>query len=201
MSLHDDELIYMIRKHDEKAFFLLEQRYNSFINRWVDNMIRSFRVLQSFRDDAMALAKISFMDSIDSYREEEGVFYAYAKLCVDREILSLLRTCASKQNQLVIFARSLDEVIPGSENLTLEDTIEGTYWNSNPTITYRLAEMAEHYNEALQTVLTSEEYTLWKARLDGLSYDEISVEFGFTHKQIDNSLQRIKAKLLGYLVE
>lgn len=201
MRIDDDELIYMVRKKDETAFHLLKQRYRGLIMRWIDSTIKSFYFLRSMRDDAISLTTLTWLEAIETYRDDEGIFYAYAKLCVERELMSIIRSLSSLNAQQVNNAISLDEPIPGSDNLTLGDTLESHYWNSNPQVSYELQELVTAYRSCVSEELSPLDQQIWQARMEGWDYAKIASRFGLTSKQIDNILQRVKSKIYHEIID
>ncbi len=191
----DDELIYMCAKGNERAWELLYQRYHSFIGTWMNEKVTTYRYLSVSQDELKQLMIAVWYRAVEEYQPEYGIFYAYAKLCVQREMVSFLRDEMSLSGKLHRQQFSLDEPLHDMDCTTYGDLIESHYWNTNPAAEFQLQETWSTIRTVIDTQLNELEQKVFARQQAGISYEDIASELGISEKKIDNILQKIKRLL------
>jgi len=192
----ENELLYLIRQKDEEALAILIERYRKMIWGMVHALSHHARHMRVSLDDMYQEGLCGLLEAVDKYREDLKVpFYHFARICIDRQIRSLLRRHRGLSFGLLHGSVSLDLTISEDDNLFLSDTIAINDSMHDPIWRF-------YYNEGLGRlkILTEEMSTLEKDvynyRQQGYSYEEIATLCDCSYKSVDNALQRIKKKLL-----
>lgn len=131
-------------------------------------------------DDYTQEATLGLIKAIKNYREERGSFAAFAKLCVENELFSYIRSLNKKS------------VIPPDKIVELKDNIRGP---QDPQDIYIIREEAAGIKQKIKSCLSELEFSVMRAYMMGESYEAIANELGITVKSVDNAVQRIRRKL------
>ena len=75
-ELNDNELIYMIRQRNEKAFAFLVNKYQVEIRRWLRHILRTYPRYQD-QEDFYQIALLKLHESIDDYKADQSSFHNY----------------------------------------------------------------------------------------------------------------------------
>ncbi len=178
-NLSDNELITLSNSFDDYAVAVILKRYSGMILSRVSSYIKMYSFLES--DDLYQEGMIAVYFAIKAYDHKSSSFSTFARLCVDRAIVDLIRKSCSKKS------------IPYNMFVELEDTTVDA--NLTPEQICLGKEKLFEFNKKLKTLLTNKEYLVLMEYLSGLSYMEISKKLSITEKSVDNALCRIKQKL------
>lgn len=178
-NLPDSELIRLYNAADDYAISVLLKRYSGMVLSRVSAYLSHYDFLES--DDLYQEGMIAVYFAIKSFDFKSSSFSTFARLCIDRAIIDLIRKSYSKksvpQSMLVEF-----EDVPVDLSLSPEQICLGK-------------EKLLEFNKKLKTVLSDKEYTVLVAYLSGSSYIEIANKLNISEKAVDNALYRIKRKL------
>ncbi len=139
-------------------------------------------------DDLFQEGMIGLLSAVEHYNEDSGVpFDAFAKLCIDRKILSALEASKTLKNLPLSNYLPIDEssdVVSASvdEMTSVEDIVE-------------IRERVERVIGRIDSRLSERERTILMLYLDGNKYQEIAEILSVTPKSVDNALQRVRKKL------
>lgn len=184
----DEHLVEQAQHNKEDAFAQLLGRYLPLIRK------KALRYAGSGVDyeDLYQEGAIGFLNAVRNFRQDRGAsFKTFASACVERKILSVLKS-ASRQKQMPAKALvSMDQPAGGYlvENFLPHQMI------IDPE--ERLIDR-EDYRSVLcmmDKVLSDLEHRVFQLYLSGRSYQEISAGLGLSEKSVDNALQRIRRKL------
>lgn len=178
-NLSDSELICLSNNSDDHAVSVILKRYSKVVLAKVSSYINRYSFLES--DDLYQEGMIAVYFAVKSYDYKSSSFSTFAKLCIDRAIIDLIRKHGSKKS------------IPQNMLVELEDSAADE--NLSPEQICLSKEKLEEFHNKLKTLLSKKEYVVLVAYLSGLSYNEISQKLGITEKAVDNALSRIKQKL------
>lgn len=191
----DDELIYMCAKGNEVAWSLLFNRYRSFIYTWMNEKVTTYRYLSLTEDELFQVMVPVWYRAVEDYRPDFGVFYSYAKLCVQRETVSFLREEMSIGGKLQRQQFSLDEPLHDADCMTYGDLVESHYWDTDPVSQFQLHETWTTIQSVIDNELDVLEQKVFTRQQAGQSYEDIANELAISEKKIDNILQKIKRLL------
>lgn len=141
-------------------------------------------------NDLIQEGLVGLNEAINSFREDkETNFGTYAKLCIERRMYSLVKSTRTYKNKIL------------NESISLEDEDETNIDRFLVDNTTNPSEMVEEndYQEKvlieLNNQLTDLEKQVFELKKNDFNYKEIAEILDKDPKVIDNTIQRIKAKL------
>lgn len=194
-SISDYELIYYVRQNDEEYQSLLIQRYHRTIWAIIHSLVPSPKPSYIDLDDLYQEGMIGLLEAVNNYKENmDASFGTFARVCVEREIRSLLRKYRSGSYSLLSNAVSLDMSVSEDENIVLMDTVACTKNDYNPVYATYVS-WAQDQVPFIRKTLSDSEWKVYQLHCLGYSYKEISNAVSCSEKDVDNILQKIKKKL------
>lgn len=194
-SVSDYELIYYVRQNDEESQALLIQRYHRTIWAIIHALVPSPRPAYIDLDDLYQEGMIGLLEAVNNYKEnKEASFGTFARVCVEREIRSLLRKYRSGSYSLLSMAMSLDMSVSEDDNVVLMDTVACTKTDFDPVYATYVS-WAHDQIPTIKKTISDAEWKVYQMHALGYSYKEISKKVGCSEKDVDNILQKIKKKL------
>jgi RNA polymerase sporulation-specific sigma factor len=181
------------RGHDEAAEFLLYKYRNL-----VKTKVKSYFLVGAEKEDLLQVGMIGLWQAVVDFRCDKAIsFPAFAKVCIQRHIITAIKT-ATRQKQM-----------PLNTSLSLESPSEDPCadWNLSDILTSEDAldpedmvlrnEDTKQLHDTLQQVLSEFEWRVLSGYQVGKSYREIATELHCKTKSVDNALARIKRKVAG----
>ncbi len=194
-SVNDYELIYYVRQKDEESQILLIQRYHRTIWAIIHALVPSPKPSYIDLDDLYQEGLIGLLEAVDNYKEDkEASFGTFARVCVEREIRSLLRKYRSGSYSLLSMAMSLDMSVSEDDNVVLMDTVACAKTDFDPVYASYVS-WAQDQIPFIRKTLSETEWKVHQLHALGYSYREISLKVMCSEKDVDNILQKIKKKL------
>ncbi len=191
-TMQDEELVERIHIGESEALDYLIQKYRNFVRA----KARSYFIIGADREDIIQEGMIGLYKAIRDYREDKLTsFRAFAELCINRQMITAIKTATRQKHIPLNSYISLDKPIYDEESdRTLMDVITGAKI-SNPEELILIREKYVHIEVKISELLSDLERKVLALYLDGQSYQEISEELNRHVKSIDNALQRVKKKL------
>ncbi len=179
-NLSDNELVTIAQSGDGDAGVALLQRYTGIIKK---------RALAYYNgsiemEDLMQEGIIALYQSIKSYNSDEASFSTFARLCIDRALISENRSLARKKR------------IPKDKLVSLDDVSLASL-SSDPEKMLIETEDASALNSDLRRKLSKMEYKVLMMYLHNYSINDIAQSLAVAEKAVNNALYRIRAKLSG----
>ena len=177
-KMSDDELVTLHKSNDGEAGVQLLRRYMGMIKARASVFYNGLIEM----DDLVQEGIISFYLSIRSYEPSLSSFSTFARLCVDRGIIAVIRSYARKKH------------IPQSKLVSIDDTniFEGI---QSPEDILIDAENVLTLKNDIKKHLSKLEYKILMLYLHNYSRGEIAGELHTSEKAVSNALYRIKNKL------
>lgn len=126
-------------------------------------------------------------------------FRAFAELCVQRQIITAIKTATRQKHIPLNSYVSLNKPIYDEDSdRTLLDVLSGSKISDPEELVISREEFID-IEAKMGQILSDLEWKVLISYLDGKSYQEIAAELGRHVKSIDNALQRVKRKLERYL--
>ena len=111
----DDELIAMIRLENDEAMLKIYAKYESFMRNWALKSMRTQKARQVELNEMMQIGRVELWRVVQKYRNEEGNFFSFLKLCIEREFYAYIRNLLP--NQIPNYSEvSLDEPVNEHSN-------------------------------------------------------------------------------------
>ncbi|MBQ7288469.1 MAG: sigma-70 family RNA polymerase sigma factor [Clostridia bacterium] len=173
----DEELIQRIAGGDDVALACVLMRYKPLLK----TAVYKVHVPSLDYDDLYQEATLGLVKAIKNYNNEKGPFSAFAKLCVESELVTYIRSCWKKSN------------IPAMNLVEFNDEFHMPL--SDPQDIYLRREEIDQVRSKIKNSLSDFEFKIIHSYIMGKSYDEIAGELNVSVKSVDNAMQRIRRKL------
>ena len=189
-ELNDNELIYMIRQRNEKAFAFLVNKYQVEIRRWLRHILRTYPRYQD-QEDFYQIALLKLHESIDDYKADQSSFHNYYFKVLKHTTVDMIRSMNTYSRRQDKYMVSLDmHIQEGETNYRLMDMIVDE-------IPADEDEQEEHIKENVlytQKRLNPLEVDILSLRTLGYSYDQIAEKLNIPKKKVDNTLCKIRKR-------
>lgn len=175
-----EELVALYRQdHNTEALNALFSYYRPFIL----SRIRYYGFLESEAEDLCQECLVGLYSAILHYNPEKSSFGTFARLCIDRMLISVIRSRNRARN------------IPRESLVDFDESLHfATAGQDDPE---QILEQLDNFSKLLLRIkneLSEFEYSVLLQSFSGMSYSEISVKLGVSVKAVDNAVQRIRRK-------
>lgn len=182
---HPDQEVY------RQALEELIERYKNLVRK----KARAYFLIGGDPEDLIQEGMIGLYKGILDYNESKGSFSSFLSLCIERQILTAVRSAAREKhmplNQAVSYLQTqVDE--DGNETQLLEMIADPGSLSPEQEIVGQ--EGRQDLLLQLQKALSPMEYRVLSLYLSGLSYRQIAKSLEISPKSADNALQRIRQK-------
>lgn len=199
--MSDAALVPRARGGDEVAFRRLLDRHGDVI-RYQRSLVFPSHGLDD--DDLEQEAQFGFFKAVRDYRAGAGSsFRSFASLCVERQIITALKTATRGKHRVLSDAYSMEHPAIGaddSEDLTLEQLLPAPE-SDQPAARAEQAETLATVTSVVTEALSPLEQAATIGRAEGRPYKEIAEWEGTNAKAIDNAIQRGERKIAEALGE
>lgn len=191
-EMQDREIVARAQSGEEQAAEYLLYKYRNLVR----TKVKSYFLVGAEKEDLLQVGMIGLWQAIVDFRVDRAIsFPAFAKVCIQRHIITAIKT-ATRQKQM-----------PLNTSLSLESPAEdsGHDWNLSDILSSSEAldpeelvlqsEDTKLLHEKLQQVLSTFEWRVLAGYQVGKSYREIATELRCKTKSVDNALARIKRKV------
>ncbi len=191
-DMTDREIVARAQRGETQAAEFLLYKYRNLVK----TKVKSYFLVGAEKDDLLQVGMIGLWQAVVDFRCDKAIsFPAFAKVCIQRHIITAIKT-ATRQKQM-----------PLNTSLSLESPSEdpSADWNLSDILTCDESldpeEMVLRYedtrqlHDTLQQVLSDFEWRVLSGYQVGKSYREIATELRCKTKSVDNALARIKRKV------
>ncbi|HPF19947.1 MAG TPA: RNA polymerase sporulation sigma factor SigH [Syntrophomonas sp.] len=196
VEMSDEEIVELAQLGNQFAIEFLVDKYKNFVRA----KARAYFLIGADREDIIQEGMIGLFKAIRDYNGEKLTsFRAFAELCITRQIITAIKTATRQKHIPLNSYVSLNKPVYDEESdRTLIDIIT-TNKITNPEEIIISREEFIYIEKKMGEILSSLEWKVLMAYLEGKSYQEIAQELKRHVKSIDNALQRVKRKLEKYL--
>ena len=192
-DLNDNELLSYIQENNEEAYNIMYKKYEPLINSIASKMIKVIPNAGLEVSDLMQEGRLGLTYAVKSFSyDKEASFFTYAKMCIQRKIISSVIATKRLKHKFLNESISVDFKYDDEEHNMLDYLFEDN--SSNPEICLLDYETEKDLIEKTKNKLTDFELQVFELKLNGFSYREIANILEKETKTIDNALQRIKNK-------
>ena len=196
-TLTDEELIRLIQdRDDQQAQDYLLDKYKEFVK------IKAARyfLVGAEKEDIIQEGMIGLFKAIRDYRPgKQASFKVFAEICVNRQIISAIKSAPRQKHRPLNCYVSLDKpVFEEGKERTLLDMLGGGH-GVDPENLLVDQEAFMDIEKNVTSMLSPLEWQALCKYLESKSYQQIAQELRRSTKSIDNALQRVKRKLEKYL--
>ena len=196
-NLNDYELVSQAQELNEDAINILNEKYRPLIQKKCRKYFMYLKNKGLELEDLYQECILAFNDAITNFNELDDVsFYTFQNLCIDRKLVSELVKHNREKNKILNEAVPLEIYEKGKE-VNLEDLIQDN--KPNPELGIVQEEDLNLLINNVLSELTDLEEFVFKLKIEGFNYKEISDILDKDEKSIDNAIQRIKQKMKALL--
>lgn len=193
MKYNDIELVHLVNENSEEAKDMLFEKYNYIIDIIMAKYRRVFFVLAMDYTEVRQEAMLAFTDALISYAEDKNASLpTFISLVVERKVQNCVRSADTIKNKKKNESYSLDYEYEAF-NKPLKDMIGDP--GSDPFIKVQSLEAYNELVEKINGVLSPLEHEVYKLMINDFNYIDIAKIINKEPKQIDNTIQRIRAKI------
>ena len=193
-DIDDGQLISMLHESSEEAKDILFEKYKYIIEIELKKYSSMARVLGYDYNDLYQDALVGFSDALVSYRtDKHAALSSFITLCVDRKLQVCIKKAGRLKNKLLNDSLSLEHVYDAYTS-PLMDLLSDNNKNDPLENIAKEEKMAELVAN-IRNSLSDREYEVFSLMVNGLKYDAIATLLNKDLKQIDNTIQRVKAKI------
>jgi RNA polymerase sporulation-specific sigma factor len=191
----DDELVLRARAGDDIALEHLLVRYKNFAR----VKARNYFLIGADKDDLVQEGMIGLYKAIRDFRpDKQSSFRAFAELCIQRQIITAIKTSTRQKhiplNSYVSLTRPMPQDDGSEPDRVLVDVLTQNS-NSDPVELVISREELQSMQTSFREILSDLEAHVLHLYLEGKSYQDIAESLKRRVKSIDNALQRIKRKV------
>ena len=188
------EIIYLAQEANEAAQEFLVEKYNYIIKIIINKCLLNHNLIINEYSELYAEGMYALLQAILNYNFNQRVkFSTFAYLVIDRRIKKYIAKLQSKSNYLINSSCSLDEFMFDNNKVSVMDAIKDL--KNDPYTKMVNLEKVQISSSIIKKTLSKLEYEVYLLMLKGYDYNKIANILSKNTKQIDNTIQRIKAKL------
>lgn len=189
-DMPDNEIVSLIQNGDTQALNFILDKYNNIVN----IKASKFFAAGIERDDIIQEGMIGLYKATKSYNtEKQNSFKNFANLCIERQLITVIKSANRQKNMPLNSAFSLNTPIYESEDSEVTEVLDlKTMEDPLETITKK-----EYYNlveKMMDESLSDFEKKVLKYYKLGKSYVDIATAVDSKVKSVDTAIQRIRKK-------
>lgn len=191
----DEVLAGLAQAGDREAEDILIRRYVEMIR----GKAHLYFIVGADSEDVIQEGMIGLFKAIHDYSgNREATFKTFAELCINRQILTAVKTASRLKHQPLNDSVSLSTPVDETGGGTLEESLGGDM-ASNPEAVFMENTLSSLLTDENSTLFSSMERRVLKEYLAGRKYPEIAQSLGKSYKAVDNAMQRIRRKISEYM--
>lgn len=191
----DEVLAGLAQAGDREAEDILIRRYVEMIR----GKAHLYFIVGADSEDVIQEGMIGLFKAIHDYSgNREATFKTFAELCINRQILTAVKTASRLKHQPLNDSVSLSTPVDETGGGTLEESLGGDM-ASNPEAVFMENTLSSLLTDENSTLFSSMERKVLKEYLAGEKYPEIAQSLGKSYKAVDNAMQRIRRKINEYI--
>ena len=187
----DEEVLDIIKNGDNQAIDYLITKYKNLVK----IRARAYFIIGADTEDIIQEGMIGLYKAIRDYKKTDASFQTFAKICIDRQVMTAIKSANRKKHLPLNSYLSLNMI-------TYEEDSDETYIDKleeskilNPEEIVIDKENVKILQEQINKNLSGLEKQVLKLYLKGKSYGTIAQKLEKDEKSIDNAIQRIRKKI------
>lgn len=193
-DMPDREVVARAQEGEAQASEYLLYKYRNLVK----TKVKSYFLVGAEKDDLLQVGMIGLWQAVIDFRCDKAIsFPAFAKVCIQRHIITAIKTATRQKQQPLNTSLSLESPSEDpSADWNLSDilTSEGAL---DPEELVLRSEDTRALHTRLREELSTFEWDVLSGYQVGKSYREIACELSCKTKSVDNALARIKRKVAG----
>lgn len=187
----DEQLLDIIKNGDNKPVDYLINKYKNLVK----VRSRAYFMMGADTEDIIQEGMIGLYKAIRDYKKTDATFQTFAKICIDRQVMTAIKTANRKKHLPLNSYLSLNMLVYDEENeITYIDKLEESKI-LNPEEIIIDKENVKTLQKKINQNLSDLEKQVLQLYLKGRSYATIAKKLDKDEKSIDNAIQRIRKKI------
>jgi RNA polymerase sporulation-specific sigma factor len=191
-EMNDREIVNRAQRGEDEAAEFLLYKYRNLVK----TKVKSYFLVGAEKDDLLQVGMIGLWQAVVDFRCDKAIsFPAFAKVCIQRHIITAIKTATRQKQQPLNTSLSLESPSEDpSADWNLSDILTSDHALDPETMVLK-SEDTRELQDTLQRVLSEFEWRVLSGYQVGKSYREIADELRCKTKSVDNALARIKRKV------
>lgn len=189
---NDEEILLEIKNGNDKALEFLISKYRNLVN----SKVTKYYIIGAEKEDIVQEGLIGLFKAIKDYdNTKQNSFKSFASLCIERQIITAIKTSNRQKHLPLNSSLSLNNTINDNDNEASFLDIINAQNVEDPLETITKKEYYTNIKEKLNANLSDFEKKVLYNYIEGNSYMSIAEKLDMPVKSIDNAIQRIRKKL------
>lgn len=189
---NDEEILLEIKNGNDKALEFLISKYRNLVN----SKVTKYYIIGAEKEDIVQEGLIGLFKAIKDYdNTKQNSFKSFASLCIERQIITAIKTSNRQKHLPLNSSLSLNNTISDNDNESSFLEIINAQNVEDPLETITKKEYYTNIKEKLNENLSDFEKKVLYSYIEGNSYISIAEKLDMPVKSIDNAIQRIRKKL------
>ena len=196
--LTDESIVKMAQEGSSTAYEYLINKYKELAK----IKSKSYFIAGGDNEDVIQEGMIGIFKAVRDFDEEKDAsFRTFAELCITRQILNAIKGANRQKHQILNESLSLNvsDDDSGEEYSFVAEQLASANPDTNPESMMLMREVVDYLKANDRDIFSPMESQVWNEMLKGKNYREIAVSLDKSTKSVDNTIQRIKRKIEGYL--
>lgn len=191
LNMPDEQVIQEIQSGDNTALNYMMNKYNDLVNMKASK----FFMAGAERDDIIQEGLIGLYKATKSFNaEKQNSFKTFANLCIERQLITALKTSNRQKNMPLNSAFSLNQsAYDENEDVEVVEILD-TKTAEDPLDTITKKEYYDSIENKIDESLSDFERQVLHYYKQGKSYALIAEKLGTKVKSVDTAIQRIRKK-------
>ncbi len=191
---NDYELLSYISEKNEEASEVLFEKYRPLILATANRMLGYCKNTGLELNDLIQEGMLGLNLAMNSFDEEKDTsFYTYAKMCIERKIISQVVSSRRLKHKVLNDSLSLENTDENNTDYVYDKSLTDNSYNPEEILFN--GENEKDLVKEVSDILTDFEAQVFELKINGFDYKEIAEILDKDIKAIDNALQRIKVKI------
>ncbi|MBR6033894.1 MAG: RNA polymerase sporulation sigma factor SigH [Clostridia bacterium] len=190
-NLTDEELISVIKQGNQDAIEILLKRYRELVTM----KIGKYFIVGAEKEDIFQEGMIGLYKAIKCFdKEKQNSFKAFANLCIERQLITAIKTSNRQKHQPLNSYVSLNTSAFDEDDDTSIIEVLDSNLVEDPLDTITKREFYHYVEDKIDTSLSDFEKQVLHRYANGESYVTIAEKLDAPVKSVDNAIQRIRKK-------
>ena len=191
LNMPDEQVVQVIQAGDNTALNYMMNKYNDLVNMKASK----FFMVGAERDDIIQEGLIGLYKATKSFNvEKQNSFKTFANLCIERQLITALKTSNRQKNIPLNSAFSLNQsAYDENEDVEVVEVLEAKT-AEDPLDTITKKEYYSSIENKIDESLSDFERQVLHYYKQGKSYALIAEKLGTKVKSVDTAIQRIRKK-------
>ncbi len=190
-------ILKLAQAGDQHALNQIFEQYRPLLK----SLANSYFLPGGDRDDLLQEAMIGLFLAIQSFDTKQTHFFAYARLCIRRQLIDCVRQANRNKHKPLNEAVSLEQNISADNQVTAEDYFADKIAQVVPTPVDSLLEKEtrEQVFAYVEDKLSEQERIVLLSYIAGMDMNTIANQQNLSYRATTSSLQRARQKIAHFL--